>query len=68
MEASYYAAPAVRCFAPAKWTADEQEALEFARNAADAHRVGYIVWRVLAGRPHKLAAFAPCPLPHPLAP
>ena len=58
MRTTYYAAPAGRCFAPAKWFADEQKALEFARDAADAFRVGYTIWRVLAGRPSRVAACA----------
>ena len=61
MQPTYYAAPIGRCFGPAKWIADEQKALEFARNAADAFRVGYTVWRVLAGRPKRVAAYSPNP-------
>ncbi len=59
MQPNYHAAPAGRCFAPAKWFTDERKALEFARDAADAFRVGYTVWRVQAGRPKRLAAYSP---------
>ena len=51
MRATYYAAPAGRSFAPAKWIADERKALEFARNATDAFRVGYTVCADPGGPP-----------------
>ena len=59
MQPTYYAAPAGRCFAPAKWFAEAEKALEFARHAADSFRVGYAVWRVLAGRPKRVAIYSP---------
>ena len=34
-------------------------ALEFARQGCDAHSVGWVVWRILAGRPSRLAAVSP---------
>ncbi len=61
MQPTYYVTPAAPCSAPAKSFPDAPAALEFARRAADAHRVGWVVWRILAGRPHKVAAFSPRP-------
>ncbi len=60
MQPTYRAAPAFRCYAPPKVFRDAQDALDFARAAADAYRVGYTVWRVLAGRLKRVAALAPC--------
>jgi hypothetical protein len=58
--AYFYATPSAPCCgATAKTFPDAQAALEYARTAADAFRVGWTVWRVLAGRPTRLAAFAP---------
>jgi hypothetical protein len=46
----YLATPAFRCHAPAKGFRDAQDALQYARRAADAFRVGYAVWDVSQGR------------------
>jgi hypothetical protein len=41
----YRACPACRAFAPGRAFAEAAAALEFAREAADRHRVGYVVWQ-----------------------
>jgi hypothetical protein len=61
VQAVYRVAPVMRCFAPSKAFADAVAALEYARQAADGFRVGYAVWRVLAGRLTHLETFRPAP-------
>jgi hypothetical protein len=58
---SYRAAPSMRCQCPARSFSDAQDAHQYARNAANAFQVGYVVFRVLAGRPVRLATYAPEP-------
>ena len=62
MRPVYHVAPTMRCSAPAKAFPGAVEALRYAREAADAYRVGYVVYRVLAGRLLRLAAFEPQPV------
>ena len=60
MTPTYYATPAGPCLhAAAKSFSDADDARRHAQEAADAHRVGYVVFRVLAGRPRRLAAYSP---------
>ncbi len=59
MRPTYRAAPTMSCFAPAKSFALPLEACQFARQAADAFRVGYQVYEVLAGRLKCLGTFRP---------
>ena len=59
MNPTYRSAPTMLCSAPARTFPDAAAALEHARKSADAHRVGYSVYEVLAGRPRKLAAYPP---------
>ena len=61
MQATYYSTPAAPCSASARSFPDAAAALEHALKAAAAHRVGWVVWRIVAGRPHKLAVFSPRP-------
>ncbi len=46
----YHAVPACRCRCPAKVFQNARDALDYARRAANALRVGYAVWRVHGGR------------------
>ena len=50
------------CGAPAKSFSRPLEACQFARQAADAFRVGYCVYEVLAGRLRRVAASEPQPV------
>ena len=50
MQVTYRSAPTMQCYAPAKVFHDAVAALLYARQSADAFRVGYGVYRVLAGR------------------
>ena len=59
MTPTYRSAPTMLCYAPARTFLDAAAALSHARTAAAAFRVGYQVWEVLAGRPRRLASFAP---------
>jgi hypothetical protein len=61
MPAVYRAAPLMLCRAPAKTFENEQNALDFARQSADDFRIGYSVYRVLAGRLKHLRTFRPAP-------
>jgi hypothetical protein len=56
---TYHASPASQCYAPAKWFTTAGEALDYARNAAATFHVGYSAWEIIAGRPRRLATFAP---------
>ena len=62
MQPVYRVAPTMLCYAPAKAFPDAVAALEYARDAADGFRVGYVVYRVLAGRLLRLAAYEPQPV------
>jgi hypothetical protein len=46
----YIATPAFRCYAPAKGFSRPQDALQYARKAAETFRVAYAVWEVSTGR------------------
>jgi hypothetical protein len=54
---TYHTAPAVRCFCPSKTFRKAQDALEYARKAADTFRVSYAVWRVRKGTLRLLKRF-----------
>jgi predicted transcriptional regulator len=56
---TYRAAPTTTCNAPAKSFPRPLEACQFARQAADAFRVGYCVYKDLAGRLNRVAAYSP---------
>ena len=62
MQPTYRAAPAHLCYAPAKTFPTALEACLYARAAADAYRVGYQVYEVLAGRVRRVAAYEPQPV------
>jgi len=62
MQPIYRVAPTMLCCAPAKTFPTAVEALRYGREAADAYRVGYVVYRVLAGRLLRLAAYEPQPV------
>lgn len=55
----FHAVPAMRCHCPAKHFQSERQALEYARKAADAFRVGYAVWRVRKGTLRLLRRYPP---------
>jgi hypothetical protein len=57
----FLAAPAHRCFAPGMAFPRLQDATRYARDAADAFRVAFVVWRVLAGRLALVERFPPGP-------
>ncbi len=61
MPAVYRARALMLCRAPAKTFENEQDALDFARQSADDFRIGYSVYRVLAGRLKHLRTFRPTP-------
>ena len=61
MQPVYRVAPVTLCYAPAKAFPDALAALQYAQEAADGFRVGYVVYRVLAGRLLRLAAYEPQP-------
>ena len=50
MQPVYRVTPTVRCQYPSTTFPDALAALEHGRRAADAYRVGYCVYRSLAGR------------------
>ncbi len=62
MHAVYRSAPTMLCYAPAKTFRTALEACLYARAAADAYRVGYQVYEVLAGRLRRVAAYEPQPV------
>jgi hypothetical protein len=45
----FHAVPAFHCHCPAKTFGKRQDALEYAREAANTFRVAYAVWRVRKG-------------------
>jgi hypothetical protein len=45
----FHAVPAMRCHCPAKTFRKASQALEYARQAANAFKVAYAVWRVRKG-------------------
>ena len=55
----FHAVPVFRCHCPAKHFPSEPEALEYARKAANAFRVGYAVWRVRKGTMRLLKRYPP---------
>jgi hypothetical protein len=55
----YFATPAHRCLAPGRAFQRPQDALRYAREAADAYRVAFAVWRVLGGRLTMLERVSP---------
>jgi hypothetical protein len=57
----YRSAPTMLCFAPAKTFKTALEALQHARQACAAFRVGYGVYESLAGRLKHLQTFRPTP-------
>ena len=59
MQPTYRAAPAHLCYCPANTFVSPLEACLYARAAADAYRVGYQVYEVLAGRLKCVAACFP---------
>jgi hypothetical protein len=59
----FVATPAFRCHCPARSFPGPAEALEYARDAAAAHRVGYAVWRVREGRMRRLQTVEPADRP-----
>ena len=60
MNPTYYATPAMPCCgATARTFPDATLAGLYAQQAADAFRVVWTVFRILAGRPRKLAAYSP---------
>ena len=60
MQPTYRAAPIMLCRAPAKSFSRPLEALQFARQAADAFHVAYQVYEVLHGNLKRLETFRPC--------
>ncbi len=61
MSATYRAVPALLCSCPAKTFRDAVSARLYAEKAAAEFRVGYTVYRVLAGRIRIVARF-PAPV------
>jgi hypothetical protein len=56
---SYRVSPAYKCHCPGRTFPRAQEALAYARQAAEAFRVSLCVWRVQAGRSTLLWRFNP---------
>ena len=52
-------APTVRCYAPSRTFAVQQEASAYAAAAAARFKVVYVLWSVRNGRPHRVGTFAP---------
>lgn len=55
----YRCCPASRAFAPGRAFPGEQDALQFAREAADRYRVAYVVWHFLGSSWRVLARVEP---------
>jgi hypothetical protein len=55
----FHAVPARRCPCPAMAFRNAQDALEYARRAANAYRVAYAVWRVRKGTLRLLRRYPP---------
>ncbi len=60
-EAPYHATPAFRCSAPSRTFWSEQQARQYAQEAADSFHISYAVWSSLEGRLRLLARFAAAP-------
>jgi hypothetical protein len=58
---SYHASPAYRCHVAGRAFQRAQEALEYARQASEAFRVSFSVYRVQEGRSTLLWRFDPAP-------
>jgi hypothetical protein len=56
---TFRVAPAILCNAPSRAFRDAQDALRYAREAADTFRVGYSIFRVCEGRPVRLQTIRP---------
>jgi hypothetical protein len=55
----FQAVPVMRCHCPARHFRSEGQAVEYARNAANAFRVAYAVWRVRKGTLRLLKRYPP---------
>jgi hypothetical protein len=51
--------PDRRCHAPGKSFTDAARAVRWAGVATEQYRIGYVVWRLVGGRPRRLKTFAP---------
>jgi hypothetical protein len=61
MQATFYACPRLRCYAPARAFLTRDEAEAYARQAAEQYRIGYAVWQRSQGRLAILKLFDPAP-------
>jgi hypothetical protein len=58
MATTFTAVPIMQCHSPAKAFDRADEALRFAEDAAQKHRIGYVVWQRQNGRLKRLKTFA----------
>jgi hypothetical protein len=56
---TFHASPSFRCHAPGRTFADVEQAVAYARDAAERFNVPFAVWAIQAGRPHLVRRFIP---------